>query len=103
MTAVAVDAYSFYEAESKWPELARIAGGWTGAWAGGAAGAWFLGGSAAAVGSAGPQVFVPEEVLTVPDGAIIGGMAGGAIGYWGGSNISLSLYNKFIQQDLNAE
>ena len=101
VVAIAMDTYAFYEAESKSREVARIAGGWTGAWAGGALGAWsggYAGAATAGVcGQLGPQAAAPEEVVTVPLGAAIGsaigGLAGSVSGYWAGSVAGKNYYD----------
>jgi hypothetical protein len=107
--AVAMDTYAYFAAENKSREVARIAGGWTGAWAGGTigvgVGAKAGAGVMVALGLAGPQAAVPEEVVTVPVGAgvgsIIGGLVGTIGGYWAGSQAGKNYYD-FVQHGLDA-
>jgi len=97
--AVYADTRDFFEAEYKSAEAARIAGGWTGAWAGGCAGTGIGVALTAAAGQAGPQILIPEEVVTVPAGGIAGGFVGGWFGYWAGSEAGRNYYD-FIQDYL---
>jgi len=105
--AAAMDTYSFFAAEKKDREAARIAGGWTGAWAFGKIGAHLgaKGGAslAAILGQTGPQVAAPEEIVTVPVFSLVGGFGGGLIfgtgGYWSGSNAGTAYYD-FITSEM---
>ena len=107
LVAVAADTAAFFDAENKSRELARIAGGWAGAWVSGRVGA-AVGAKAGAavmgvVGVAGPQAAAPEEVVTIPAGAavggIIGGVGGGIAGYRAGSEAGRRYY-EFIKRGL---
>jgi hypothetical protein len=49
-------------------------------------------------GQAGPQVAIPEEVVTVPVGALIGGAIGGAIGYFAGSTVTETVYEFVFEE-----
>ena len=97
--AVMLDTWEFFDAEDKSGEAARIAGGWTGAWAGGTIGAGVGAGSAGVGEQLGPQVLIPEEIITVPVCAFFGGLVGSAVGYYFGS-IAGRNYYAFIKDGL---
>lgn len=65
-------------------EGARIAGGWTGAWAFGKAGI--------ATGALAGSVFGPVGTAA---GAVVGGVVGGIGGYWAGSKAGKNIYSLF--------
>ncbi len=97
--ALAMDTASFFLAEDKAGEAARIAGGWTGAWAGGTIGAAGGAASAGIAGQLGPQIAIPEELITVPVCGFFGGLGGSIMGYWAGSAAGRNYYD-FIQSEL---
>ena len=66
-------------------ESARIAGGWTGAWAFGEMGS--------SVGAAAGLITGPFAPMMVPALALIGGLGGGIAGYWMGGRAGQNIYN----------
>lgn len=66
-------------------EATRISGGWAGAWVGAQGGAV----AGAEIGLFGG----PLAEFTVPIGAFLGGLIGGGIGYWSGSNAATTVYD----------
>jgi len=99
--AIAADAYEIYEARYKARTTTSVVAGWAGAWAmmklGAAWGARIGGGGALAAGQLGPQVAAPEEVVTVPVaaaiGGVLGGVGGGVGGYFTGRKITETTYD----------
>ncbi len=90
--AAAVDAYDIYTAENRAKTTTVVAGGWIGANIGARGGAIAGAAIAGIGGQAGPQVLVPEEVVTMPVGAIIGGVVGGVGGYFVGREVTETVY-----------
>lgn len=101
IVGAAMSAYEIYHAENKAREIMRQTGGWTGAITAGrycaSAGAKLGAGVMVAAGQFGPQVAVPEELVTVPIGTIIGGAVGGVscgvIGWFAGTEITETVYD----------
>ena len=92
VAAIAMDGYDILTAEEKGVAIVRVAGGWTGAIAGARLGAKGGAALAAFAGQMGPQVAVPEEVVTVPAAGIVGGLIGGMVGYFTGREVAETLY-----------
>ena len=96
IAGAAMSVYDVYHAKNKAREITRQVSGWAGAIAlakYGAAGGTKLGATIAVVaGQLGPQVGLPEEMVTVPAGSLIGsavGAVGGAtIGWFVGTETS---------------
>ena len=101
VVGVGMSAYDVYKAENRSRETVRQVSGWSGALLGARVGAWGGTKTGAAVagvaGQFGPQVASPEELVTVPVCAIVGGVigcvGGGAIGWWSGTEVSETVYD----------
>ena len=104
--AVSVSTYEIYTAENKAKEVTRQVGGWSGAWVGaklgGYGGAKLGAGAAAVAGQLGPQVGAPEEIVTVPVcagvGGLVGGLGGAVVGWWCGSEVTETVYEWTFEQ-----
>lgn len=85
----------------------EITGGIAGAIAGAKTGARTGASVALALGQAGPQAALPEEVATVPIGAALGGVIGAAVGGWLGASTGSQADYLFqamkLQEDMDAE
>jgi len=90
--AIAADTYEIYTAENKAKTITTVAGGWAGAWAGTKGGAAVGAIVTGTAGQSGPQVALPEEIVTVPAGTVIGGLIGGVGGYFAGREITETVY-----------
>jgi RHS repeat-associated protein len=99
--AAAADAYEIYTSENKTKTTFAKVAGWGTAWAGAKAGAWVAGGGALVAGQAGPQVAVPEEIVTVPVAGIIGGIIGGVAGYFSGEWVAKKAYDFAFQEGVS--
>jgi hypothetical protein len=101
LVGAGMSVYDIYHAEDKAREITRQVGGWSGAIAGGRAcfpvGARFGAGAMTVAGQFGPQVTTPEEVVTVPAGAVIGGaiasLGCGVAGWFGGTKVTETVYD----------
>lgn len=101
VAGVAMSVYDIYHAENKKREIIRQAGGWTGAITAGrycaSAGAKIGAGIMVTAGQLGPQVATPEEIVTVPVGALVGGVIGGVgcgvVGLFAGTEITETVYD----------
>ncbi|MCG6941575.1 MAG: hypothetical protein LJE69_10030 [Thiohalocapsa sp.] len=101
VVGVGMSVYDVWHAERRAREVVRQVGGWTAGIAAGrycarvgaSGGAWLMG----VLGQAGPQAAAPEELVTVPVGALVGGAAGGVgcgvVGMFVGTEVSESLYD----------
>ena len=106
VTGAVMDGVDIYHAENRPREITKKIGGLAGAAAGGRAGAAFgikAGvGFVAFVGNAGPQAAAPEEIVTVPAGAVVGGILGGIggsiIGGVSGSEITETVFEWVLTQ-----
>lgn len=93
--------YEVYKAENRPREVTRQVGGLAGAIIGARIGSWTgikVGAAGAAIaGQLGPQVGVPEELVTVPlfsgVGGILGGIGGALWGGFLGTEISQTVYD----------
>ena len=79
-----MSAIDIYRADNRVREAVKQVGGWSGAMLGGKVGA-SLGAKAGAtaaitLGQTGPQVAVPEELISVPVCGFLGGAGGGLVG-----------------------
>lgn len=50
-----------------------------------------------AAGQMGPQVAVPEEIVTVPISAIVGTIIGGIAGYFAGEEVGRTVYDYMFE------
>ena len=106
VAGVAMSIYDVYHAENKAREITRQIGGWAGALTAGrycaSAGAKVGAGFMTAVGQLGPQIATPEELVTVPAGALIGGAIGGAgcgvVGWFAGTELTEIVYDWTFKQ-----
>ena len=83
-----------WHAENKARVVVREVGRWGGAWAGARIGASAFGTGAAAAGQLGPQIALPEEVVTVPIAVFVGGVIGGIAGAWAGGTVTETIYER---------
>jgi len=93
VTGIASSAYEIYAAEDRAKEIVIQVGGWTGAWIGawaggkaGAAGGGVVGSAFAGVG-AGPGAI---------GGGVFGAIGGGAAGWWIGSEVTETIYERWF-------
>jgi hypothetical protein len=100
-----LSACDMYYAEKISKEVVRQAGGWGAAVAtakyGAKVGAKLGAAAAGILGQAGPQVALPEELITVPAfvvlGSMAGGFAGGLLGWVSGSTVSEVSFDYLFQ------
>jgi RHS repeat-associated protein len=92
----ALDAYEIYTSTNKARTVVKKVASWAAAWAGAKAGGWAAGAGALAVGQMGPQVALPEEVVTVPVASLVGSIIGGIGGYFIGEKVSTTVYDYFF-------
>ena len=83
-----------YQAQDKVRVLVKHSSGFAGAWLGAKVGASGGASIAAIGGQLGPQVAVPEEIVTVPIAATVGAIGGGIVGFWAGEKISTTVYDR---------
>ena len=81
--AIAADTYQIYLSGYNPRVISGVAGGWAGAYAGAELGATIGTGIGVWAGGVG-------EVITAP----IGGLIGGALGYFGGKSAATTVYDK---------
>jgi len=84
----AIGAYELYTVRNSPKEITKIVYGWAGSYIGMKYGAAAAAGTMAIAGQLGPQIATPEEVLTVPIAAILGGVVGGVAGGLVGSAVT---------------
>jgi hypothetical protein len=87
VVGIGLDVWELYTADDKWRAATGMAGGWGGAWAGASTGAW--------IGAFGG----PFAVITVPAGAIIGGVGG----YYLGDLGAKALYDAYFTKGVKIE
>ncbi len=94
--ALGESAYTIYQAENKAKAITTEVGGWTGAWLGAKGGAATGVAIAVVAGNAGPQAMLPEELVTVPAaagvGGLLGGIGGGIGGFFFGKMVTETVY-----------
>lgn len=84
IAGIGMSAIDIYRADNRVREAVKQVGGWSGAMLGGKVGASLgakVGATAAiTLGQTGPQVAVPEELISVPVCGFLGGAGGGLVG-----------------------
>lgn len=101
----AMSLYEIYHAESRPREVVRQVSGWAAAGIAGRTCAPWGAKIGAAVpgvlGQLGPQVAIPEEVVTIPAGVVIGSAAAGTLcgigGYFAGAKAAETTYDWFFE------
>ena len=80
--------YEIYTVRHSLKEVNKVVYGWAGGIIGAKYGAAYAASGAVIVGQVGPQVAFPEELLTVPVGALLGSIMGGIIGSFTGETVT---------------
>ena len=80
--------YEIYTVRHSLKEVNKVVYGWAGGIIGAKYGAAYAASGAVIAGQVGPQVAFPDELLTVPAGALLGSIMGGIIGAFTGETVT---------------